>query len=109
MKNLGNMLKQAQQMQERMAELQEEMGRTEVTGQALGGMVKVTLNLKGEMRGLEIDPTLLEDREMLEDMIRAAHNDAHGKADTQKQEGMQEEMRKLTGGLPLPPGFKLPF
>lgn len=109
MKNLGNMLKQAQQMQERMAEMQEQMGRTEVTGAAMGGMVKVTLNLKGEMRGLEVDPSLLDDREMLEDMIRAAHNDAHGKAEAQKQSSMQEEMQKLTGGMPLPPGFKLPF
>lgn len=107
MKNLGNMLKQAQQMQQRMQEMQAELEQREVQGHAGGGMVTVTLNGKGDMRGIRIDPALLkeDEREVLEDLIKAAHADAKGRADRE----MAEQMQNLTAGLPLPPGMKLPF
>jgi hypothetical protein len=107
MKNLGQMMKQAQEMQEKMAELQERLGHIEVTGQSGGGMVTVTLNGKSEMRRVELDPSLdpKSDGEMLEDLIVAAHNDAKAKLETR----LQEETSKLMGGLQLPPGMKLPF
>ncbi len=107
MKNLGNMMKQAQQMQAKMAEMQESLDRVEITGASGGGMVEVTLTGKGEMRKLKIDPTLIDkdEVEVLEDLIAAAHNDAKGKVDAHAA----EEMSKVTGGLQLPPGMKLPF
>ena len=107
MKNLGNLMKQAQQMQARMGELQARMAEAEVGGASGGGMVQVTINGKGEMRRIKIDPSLAkpEDIEVLEDLIVAATNDAKGKAEAL----MAEEMQKLTGGLNLPPGLKLPF
>jgi len=107
MKNLGQMMKQAQAMQAKMQELQAALERTEVTGVAGGGMVSITVTGKGEMRRIKIDPKLIDPNEtsMLEDLIVAAANDARAKADQQ----MQAEMAKLTGGLQLPPGFKLPF
>jgi len=107
MKNLGQMMKQAQAMQAKMQELQAALDHTEVTGVAGGGMVSVTATGKGEMRRIKIDPKLIDPNEtsMLEDLIVAAANDARAKADQQ----MQAEMAKLTGGLQLPPGFKLPF
>lgn len=107
MKNLGNMLKQAQEMQAKMAEMQARMAETEVSGAAGGGMVTVTLNGKGDVRKVKIDPSLVDPNEveMLEDLIVAAANDAKGKVESQ----MQDEMGKLTGGLKLPPGMKLPF
>lgn len=107
MKNLGNMLKQAQQMQQRMQEMQAELEQREVQGSAGGGMVVVTLNGKSELRGVKIDPSLLvpDEVEVLEDLIKAAHADAKARADRE----MAEEMQKLTAGLPLPPGMKLPF
>ena len=107
MKNLGQMMKQAQQMQQRMQEMQAEMEGREVQGSAGGGMVTVTLNGKSELRGIKIDPSLLkpEEAEILEDLIKAAHADAKGRADRE----MADEMQKLTAGLPLPPGMKLPF
>jgi DNA-binding YbaB/EbfC family protein len=107
MKNLGNMMKQAQQMQQRMAEMQQALEGIEVTGAAGGGMVQVTLNGKGAMRRVRIDPKLVDpaDVGMLEDLIVAAANDAKVKVETH----VQEEMQKLTGGLQLPPGFKLPI
>jgi DNA-binding YbaB/EbfC family protein len=107
MKNLGNLMKQAQQMQARMGELQAKLAEAEVGGQSGGGMVQVTVNGKGEMRRIKIDPSLAkpEDVEVLEDLIVAAANDAKGKAEAM----MNEEMQKLTGGLNLPPGMKLPF
>jgi len=94
MKNLGQLMKQAQAMQSRMAEMQ-------------AGMVKVTLNGKGEMRALKIDPKLADpaEIEILEDLIIAAAKDAK----TKVEEHVAAEMSKLTGGLPLPPGMKLPF
>ncbi len=107
MKNLGQMMKQAQAMQARMQEMQAALERTEVTGAAGGGMVTVTVSGKGEVRRIKIDPKLIDPNEaaMLEDLIVAAVNDARAKAEQQ----MQAEMAKLTGGLQLPPGFKLPF
>ena len=107
MKNLGQMMKQAQQMQAKMAEMQEGLDAVEVSGGAGGGLVTVTLNGKGEMRRLRIDPSVLAsgDGEVIEDLIVAAHNDARTKVETY----MTEEMAKLTGGLNLPEGFKLPF
>lgn len=107
MKNLGNLMKQAQEMQTKMQEMQERMAEMEVAGAAAAGMVTVTLNGKGEMRGVKIDPSLFnsEDSEVVEDLIVAAHNDAKAKAEA----AMQEEMSKITGGLNLPPGMNLPF
>ena len=107
MKNLGQMMKQAQAMQAKMQEMQAALERAEVTGAAGGGMITVTVTGKGEMRRIKIDPKLIDPNEvtMLEDLIVAAANDARAKADQQ----MQAEMAKLTGGLQLPPGFKLPF
>lgn len=107
MKNLGQMLKQAQQMQEKMGEMQSALEQAEVDGEAGGGMVRVTLNGRGDMKAVKIDPAIFsaEEAEMIEDLIIAAHNDARARA----QERMQEEMAKMTGGLQLPEGFKLPF
>lgn len=107
MRNLGNMLKEAQKMQTKMQEMQEKLAEVEMTGSAGAGMVTMTLSGKNEMRKLTIDPSLVdpEEKEILEDLIVAAYNDARKKV----EEHMQEEMGKLTGGLPLPPGFKLPF
>ncbi len=107
MKNLGQIMKQVQDMQTRMAEMQEKLADVEVTGSAGGGMVRATLNGKGAVKAVKIDPTLINpaESEMLEDLIVAAINDAKAKVDDR----LQSEMSKFTGGLPLPPGFKLPF
>jgi DNA-binding YbaB/EbfC family protein len=107
MKNLGDMMKQVQAMQSRMAEMQAKLEQATVTGQSGGGLVKLVLNGKGVLTGLDIDASLLkpEEKEILEDLIVAAHNDAKTKSEAR----MAEEMKSLTGGLPLPPGFKLPF
>lgn len=107
MKNLGQMMKQAQEMQAKMAELQEALAVSEVTGSAAGGMVQITMNGKGEMRAVRIDPSLVDpsDVEVLEDLVLAAANDAKAKV----EQRVAEEMQKLTGGLKLPPGFSLPF
>jgi DNA-binding YbaB/EbfC family protein len=107
MKNLGQMMKQVQDMQEKMQCMQEQQLAMEVEGSSGAGMVRVTLNGKGEMRAIRLDPSIVGpgDIEVLEDLIMAAVNDAHGKVEQRKA----EEMQKLTGGLPLPPGFKLPF
>jgi DNA-binding YbaB/EbfC family protein len=107
MKNLAGLMKQAQQMQSKMEEMQSRLQTTEVTGEAGAGMVRVTLNGKGEMRAIRIDPGIVTpgDAEMLEDLIKAAHRDAKDKAEAM----MAEEMRAVTGGLNLPPGLKLPF
>jgi DNA-binding YbaB/EbfC family protein len=107
MKNLGQMMKQAQEMQAKMGEMQARMDQTVVTGVSGGGMVEVTLNGKGAMRGLKIDPALIkvDEAEVMEDLIMAAHNDAK----TRVEAKIQSEMADLTGGLNLPPGFKLPF
>jgi DNA-binding YbaB/EbfC family protein len=105
MKDLMKMMKQAQEIQGRMQRMQEELSALEVEGQAGAGMVRVTLNGKGEMRGVRIDPALVkpEDVEMIEDLIVAAHADARAKVET----AMQAKMQEVTGGLPLPPGLKL--
>jgi DNA-binding YbaB/EbfC family protein len=106
MKGLGGMLKQAQKMQEDMKNAQEQLGREEVVGEAGGGMVKFTMNGRHECRRVEIDPSLFEeDKEMLEDLIAAAANDAVKRV----AEKVQETMAEITAGMPLPPGMKLPF
>lgn len=107
MKNLGAMMKQAQQMQSKMAEMQAALEQAEVTGQSGGGMVSIVMTAKGEPRRVTIDPSLVNpaEIEVLEDLIAAALRDARGKADKH----VADEMGKLTGGMPLPPGFKLPF
>jgi nucleoid-associated protein EbfC len=107
MKNLGNMLKEAQKLQSRMAEMQAKLDTIEVAGAAGGGMVTVTLNGKGEMRAVKIDPSLVEpgEIEILEDLVVAAFNDAKAKVEAH----VQDEMSKLTGGMNLPAGLKLPF
>lgn len=107
MKNLGQMMKQAQAMQEKLAAMQAGLERHEVTGQSGGGMVQATLNGKGQVRRLKIDPKLVDPNDvgMLEDLLVAAVNDAKAKVEAH----VAEEMSKLTGGLQLPPGMKLPF
>lgn len=107
MKNLGQLMKQAQEMQSKLGQLQEVLAAVEITGSAGGGMVSVVMNGKGEARSVRIDPALLADgeAEILEDLVVAAINDAKGKSEVR----VQEETSKLMGGLQLPPGFKLPF
>jgi nucleoid-associated protein EbfC len=107
MKNIGQLMKQAQQMQAKMAEMQAQLEVVEMTGVAGGGMVQMTLNGKGDLKKIKIDKTLLdpEEIEVLEDLIVAAFNDARGKVSAHAE----EEMQKLTGGLQLPGGMKLPF
>lgn len=107
MKDMGKLLKQAQEMQSRMGEMQMRLEQMQMRGVSGGGMVAVTLNGKNMIQKVEIDPSLLQpgEVEILEDLIAAAHNDAKFRLDAK----VQEEMSKLTGGLALPPGFKLPF
>ncbi len=107
MKNLAGLMKQAQQMQEKMQEMQSKLETIDVEGVAGAGLVAVTLNGKGDLRRVKIDPKLADpaDVEMLEDLIVAAHRDAK----TKLEAVTQEEMQKVTGGLQLPPGMKLPF
>ena len=103
---LGNLMKQAQQMQDNMKKMQDSLGSVEVEGQAGAGMVKVTMTCHHDVKRVSIDPSLMsEDKEMLEDLIAAAVNDAVRRVETTTQ----EKMSGLTGGLGLPPGFKLPF
>jgi DNA-binding YbaB/EbfC family protein len=105
MKDLMGMMKQVGQMQARLKEVQEELARAEIEGQSGGGLVKVTLDGKGEVKRVSIDPSLMTpgESEILEDLIVAAASDARVKADT----AMQAKMAEVTGGLPLPPGMKL--
>jgi nucleoid-associated protein EbfC len=107
MKNLGQMMKQAQQMQAKMAEMQAGLDQVEMTGASGGGLVQVTLNGKGEVKKLKIDKSLVDPNEVevLEDLLLAAFNDAKQRVESH----VAEEMAKLTGGLKLPPGMKLPF
>lgn len=107
MKNIAGLMKQASQMQAKMEEMQARLQEVEVEGAAGAGLVRVRLNGKGEMKGVSIDPKLADPAEMdmLQDLIMAAHADAKRKSEAQAA----EEMSKLTGGLQLPPGFKLPF
>jgi DNA-binding YbaB/EbfC family protein len=105
MADFMGMMKQAAQLQSKMQELQAELDRIEVEGTAGGGMVTVTLTAKGDMKGTRIDGSLMkpDEKEILEDLLVAAHADARRKAEAV----MQDKMKSLTGGLPLPPGMKL--
>ena len=107
MVNLGNMMKQAQQLQKKMAEAQQKLNDIEVEGESGGGLVKVVATAKGSFKRISIDDSLvkLDEKEILEDLITAAINDAKEKGET----AANEEMKSLTGGLPLPPGMKFPF
>jgi hypothetical protein len=104
--NINNLMKQAQAMQANMAKAQAEIATIEVIGESGGGMVKVTMTGKHEVKRVQIEPAMVsEDREMLEDLIAAATNDAVHKVEARTQ----EKMASLTAGLQLPPGMKLPF
>jgi nucleoid-associated protein EbfC len=104
--NFGNMMKQAQAMQANMQKVQAEIANIVVTGESGGGMVKVTMTGKHEVKRVQIEPSVVgEDREMLEDLIAAAANDAVHKVEAQ----VSEKMASMTAGLQLPPGMKLPF
>lgn len=103
MKDLADLMKQAQQLQTKMAELQQELETLEVEGTSGGGLVTVRLSAKGELRGVKIDASLMkpDEAEILEDLIVAAHAEARRRA----EQAMQEKMKEITGGLPLPPGL----
>ena len=107
MVNINNMMKQAQQLQKKMSEVQEKLNSIEVEGISGGGLVKVTATAKGDIKRITLDDSLLskEEKEMTEDLIVAAINDAKQKGET----ASQEEMKEVTGGIPLPPGMKMPF
>jgi DNA-binding YbaB/EbfC family protein len=107
MKNqLAGLMKQAQQMQDNVKKAQEELARTEVEGQAGAGLVKIVMTCRYDVKRVTIDPSLLtEEREMLEDLIAAAFNDGVRRVEATTQ----EKMASLTMGMPMPPGFKLPF
>ena len=105
MKDFMGMMKQAQQLQAKMAEMQQQLAETEIEGSAGGGLVSVTLDGKGSLKHVNIDESLLkpEEREIVEDLVVTAHADARSRL----EEVMQERMQEVTGGLPLPPGMKL--
>ena len=104
--NIGNMMRQAQALQANMQKAQAEIASLEITGEAGGGMVKITINGRHEARRVQIEPAALgDDREMLEDLLAAAFNDAVHKLEA----ASQAKMASLMGGLQLPPGMKLPF
>ncbi|HEY5300327.1 MAG TPA: YbaB/EbfC family nucleoid-associated protein [Acetobacteraceae bacterium] len=107
MKNLAGLMKQAQEMQGKMEEMQAKLEATETEGVAGAGLVRVTLNGKGALRRVQLDPEVIDpaDAEMLQDLIVAAHADAKKKVEARAA----EEMQQVTAGLPLPPGMKLPF
>lgn len=107
MKNaLGNLMQQAQKMQEELQKTQEELAALEVVGESGAGLVQIVMTGKREVRKVSIDPSLVgDDRDMLEDLVAAAINDAVRKVAKLKQ----EKMASLTAGLPIPPGFKMPF
>jgi DNA-binding YbaB/EbfC family protein len=102
---LSGLMRQAQKMQEKIQKIHEELAHTEVEGQAGAGLVKVVMTCKHDVRRVTIDPSLLDDREMLEDLIAAAVNDAVRRAEAT----VQEKMAEATAGMPLPPGFNLPL
>jgi DNA-binding YbaB/EbfC family protein len=103
---LAGLMKQAQQMQENMKRLQEELAMLEVEGQSGAGLVSVVMTCRHDVKRVKIDPSLLsDDKDMLEDLVAAAFNDAVRKAEATSQ----ERMASITSGLPLPPGMKLPF
>jgi hypothetical protein len=104
--NIGQLMKQAQMMQDNMRRMQEQLAATEVEGQSGAGMVKVVMTCKHDVKRVTIDPSLLgDDREMLEDLVAAAFNDAARRVEA----AISEKMSGMTAGLGLPPGFKLPF
>lgn len=103
--NIAQLMQQAQKMQENMQRAQEDLATLEVTGNAGGGMVGITITGRMECRKVRIDPSVLSDPEMAEDLIAAAFNDAVNKANA----ASQEKMGAATAGMPLPPGMKLPF
>ncbi|HZH07746.1 MAG TPA: YbaB/EbfC family nucleoid-associated protein [Lautropia sp.] len=107
MKNqLAGLMKQAQQMQDNMKKAQEQLAAIEVEGESGAGLVKVLINCRNDVKRVTIDPSLLaDDKDMLEDLVAAAVNDALRKA----EQTSQEKMSSVTAGLPLPPGFKMPF
>ncbi|GAB2949226.1 MAG: YbaB/EbfC family nucleoid-associated protein [Aquaspirillum sp.] len=102
---IAGLMKQAQQMQENMKKAQEELAKIEVEGQSGAGMVKIVMACNHDIRRVTIDPAVMDDKEMLEDLIAAAVNDANRRAETTSQ----ERMAGFTAGLNLPPGFKMPF
>ena len=102
---LGALMKQAQQMQENMRKAQEELGKIEVEGQSGAGVVKITMTCSHDVRRVTIDPSVMDDREMVEDLIAAAYNDGLRRAEALSK----ERMAAFTSGLNLPPGMKLPF
>ena len=103
--NIAQMMQQAQRMQDNLKRAQEELAQLEVTGAAGGGMVSITITGKFETRRVRIDPSVLADAEMLEDLITAAFNDAVAKVNGESE----KRMSAATAGMPLPPGMKLPF
>jgi len=107
MRDMLGLMKQAQDMQAKMQEMQAELEQLEVEGQAGGGMVRITLTAKGQMKGLAIDDRLIkpDEKVILEDLIVVAHEDARKKAERL----LEEKMKGMTAGLSLPPGMKLPF
>lgn len=102
--NIGQLMQQAQKVQENLKKAQQELANLEVTGQAGGGLVEVVMSGRHEVRKVSIDPEAADDREMIEDLVAAAFNDAVNRI----QALSQEKMSGLAGGLPLPPGFTLP-
>ena len=102
---IAGLMKQAQQMQDNMKKVQDSLGSIEVEGQAGAGMVKITMTCKHDVRRVTIDPSVMDDKEMLEDLIAAAVNDAVRRVESTTQ----EKMSGFTAGLNLPPGFKMPF
>ncbi|MEW6293897.1 MAG: YbaB/EbfC family nucleoid-associated protein [Pseudomonadota bacterium] len=102
---IANLMKQAQKMQENMQKAQDELANLEVEGQSGAGAVKIVMTCKHDVKRVTIDPSVMDDKEMLEDLIAAALNDANRRAEATSQ----ERMGALTAGLPLPPGMKLPF
>jgi DNA-binding YbaB/EbfC family protein len=107
MKNIGNMMRQAQEMQQKLADMQAQLAQAELHGEAGGGMVKVMLNGRGEAKSITLDPKVVDpnDIAMLEDLILAAYNDARKKIEAH----VEGETQKIMGGMMLPPGMKLPF
>ena len=107
MKNLGQMMKQAQEVQSKMTEMQDKLSKMEVIGVSGAGMIEVTLTGKNDVRKVKIDPSLIDpnDPEVLEDLIVAAFSDAKSKVEAK----VSDKMSEMTGGMQLPPGFKLPF
>lgn len=107
MKNIGNMMRQAQEMQQRLGDMQAKLAEAELEGASGGGMVNIIMNGKGEARSIKIDPQVVDpaDITMLEDLIVAAINDARVKI----EKHVESETQKIMGGMALPPGFKLPF